>query len=96
MLPRTVFLQELDLGVPCRLVHPLPFLCLSLLSTLPTGFFLFDTLDCLDMYFTFEVVEETLFVHHILGIILYVFSLTTQSYMFLTSIVLVQVSQQKK
>lgn len=56
------------------------------------GFFLYDTFDSLNMYLTFGVVEETLFVHHILGILLYCCALATQSYMFLTTIVLVEVS----
>ncbi len=57
---------------------------------LALGFFLFDTLHTLNLYVTFEVIEETLLVHHVLGLVLYAVTLTSGSYLYIATIVLVQ------
>lgn len=43
------------------------------------GFFLFEVRDSLNMYLAYGVLDETLIIHHSLGVVLYVVSLTTKA-----------------
>ncbi len=60
--------------------------------SLALGFFFIDTLHTLNLYVTFGVVEETLLVHHLLGLALYAVTLASDAYLYLAAIVLIQVS----
>eukprot|EP00049_Salpingoeca_infusionum_P009784 m.166568 g.166568 ORF g.166568 m.166568 type:complete len:355 (+) comp14442_c1_seq3:53-1117(+) len=54
------------------------------------GFFVFETRDSVTMYLAHNVQEEALIVHHMLGIALYFLTLSTQSYLYIACMVLVQ------
>eukprot|EP00045_Choanoeca_perplexa_P012651 m.139383 g.139383 ORF g.139383 m.139383 type:complete len:301 (-) comp16086_c1_seq1:214-1116(-) len=54
------------------------------------GFFIFETRDTLNMYLSHNVLEETLIVHHTLGVLLYFLTLSTESYLYLACVILVQ------
>jgi hypothetical protein len=54
------------------------------------GFFIFEIRDSLNMYLAHNIREDILLWHHCMGVILYLTTLYTRSYLFLANVVLIQ------
>eukprot|EP01147_Barroeca_monosierra_P010027 gene10027-2201_t len=63
---------------------------LAHVSAFALGFFIFELRDSLNMYLAHNVKEETLIVHHMLGVLLYFLTLSTRSYMYIACVVLIE------